>query len=102
VHALQLPILQSISMTRPAETPEAWLLAKEHADSSSSSSSKPGRRNKKLRVPYLGLEVTPELVAISMGECSCWHLLYVAVTAFQLITQQWAWPSCRSLLASFS
>uniref|UniRef100_A0A383VPR6 Uncharacterized protein n=1 Tax=Tetradesmus obliquus TaxID=3088 RepID=A0A383VPR6_TETOB len=49
---------------QPTETPEAWLLAKEHADGSSSS--KPGRRNKKLRVPYLGLEVTPELVAISM------------------------------------
>ncbi|WIA14967.1 hypothetical protein OEZ85_001678 [Tetradesmus obliquus] len=49
---------------QPTETPEAWLLAKEHADGSSSS--KPGRRNKKLQVPYLGLEVTPELVAISM------------------------------------
>jgi hypothetical protein len=52
----------------PAETPEAWLLAKEHGDSNSS---KLGSRKQKLRVPYLGLEVTPELVAISMGAL-CW------------------------------
>lgn len=47
----------------PQETPEQWLLAKHHTAEKGSK-----RREKKLRVPYLGLEVTPELVAISMGE----------------------------------
>ncbi|KAF6250954.1 BT1 family-domain-containing protein [Scenedesmus sp. NREL 46B-D3] len=37
---------------QPTETPEAWLLAKEHSDGSS----KPGRLSRKLRVPILDLE----------------------------------------------
>lgn len=58
----------------PQETPEQWLLAQEHAASSSElhpdepdkQQQQQSTRNK-LTVPYLGLEVTPELVAISMG-----------------------------------
>lgn len=66
---------------QPQETPEAWLLAQQHAEranklqkeaaaagGSSSSHHHHQGGQRKLMVPYLGLEVTPELVAISMGE----------------------------------
>lgn len=58
----------------PQETPEQWLLTKEHAASTDHPKQQqqpaPGSRVAKMTVPYLGLEVTPELVAISMGECA--------------------------------
>jgi len=52
----------------PQETPEAWLLAQEHARAAKEAQQQ-GKRGRVMHVPYLGLEVTPELVAISMGEC---------------------------------
>jgi hypothetical protein len=55
----------------PHETPEAWLVAQEAAQREKQpqpQQHKAGARHgRKLRVPYLGLDVTPELVAISMG-----------------------------------
>jgi hypothetical protein len=52
----------------PQETPEAWLLAQEHAEAAKKQRQGPGSKSRAMTVPYLGLEVTPELVAISMGE----------------------------------
>lgn len=56
----------------PQETPEQWLLAQEHAASSEPHPDEPDKQQQQQQstrntVPYLGLEVTPELVAISMG-----------------------------------
>jgi hypothetical protein len=78
----------------PQETPEQWLLTQEHAaspDHLKQQQQQPpsaGSTGSKVTVPYLGLEVTPELVAISMGEwlvCqtvidtpSCWLLQMVS------------------------
>jgi hypothetical protein len=59
----------------PQETPEQWLLTQEHAASPDHPKKQQqlpptaGSTGRKVIVPYLGLEVTPELVAISMGEC---------------------------------
>lgn len=58
----------------PQETPEQWLLMQEHAEHAKQQPGQPqqqqtsqGSKGRKMTVPYLGLEVTPELVAISMG-----------------------------------
>lgn len=59
----------------PQETPEQWLLAQERAEhglqqlppTQQHLAGRPGQQGRKMTVPYLGLEVTPELVAISMG-----------------------------------
>lgn len=70
----------------PQETPEQWLLSQEHAEHADTAKQPPQQQGAtshkpKLTVPYLGLEVTPELVAISMGECSsCANMsVYAAV-----------------------
>lgn len=57
----------------PQETPEQWLIAQEpaeHTDLPKQPQQQQGAAShqRKLTVPYLGLEVTPELVAISMGK----------------------------------
>eukprot|EP00879_Flechtneria_rotunda_P012967 GHRR01013540.1.p1 GENE.GHRR01013540.1~~GHRR01013540.1.p1 ORF type:complete len:473 (+),score=146.19 GHRR01013540.1:400-1818(+) len=50
----------------PQETPEAWLTVKERANGSAPEVRHKAKGSNKLRVPVLDLEVTPELVAISM------------------------------------
>lgn len=58
----------------PQETPEAWILAQQQkaaeqqAKQLAQGQALQHKQQKQLTVPYLELEVTPELVAISMGE----------------------------------
>lgn len=66
--ALRVGSLPEDGHHSPQETPEAWLLAQEHAEALKKQRQAPGSKGRVLTVPYLGLEVTPELVAISMGE----------------------------------
>jgi hypothetical protein len=61
----------------PTETPEQWLLVKQKAANDldvEDGRPMPSRgrhraASKQPRVPFLDLEVTPELLAISMGKC---------------------------------